>query len=106
MEIAVADAGSTAKVVLTGRLDITGAETVAVPLATLSGSKHGILVDMSGVTFVATIGLRQLVSAAKTIQHRGGSFALLNPIPAVAEVIATAGLNDILPIERDTGMVR
>src|SRR5262245_46955916 len=39
MQIAVQDdVGATAKVVLTGKLDIAGAEVVALPLATLSGA--------------------------------------------------------------------
>jgi anti-anti-sigma regulatory factor len=55
------DTGPTAKVMLVGRLDIAGAEVVALPLATLAGGKTNIIVDMSGVTFVSSIGIRQLV---------------------------------------------
>jgi anti-sigma B factor antagonist len=99
MQIAINDAGSSATVVLTGRLDISGAEVVALPLATLSGSKNSLIVDMAGVTFVASIGLRHLVSAAKAIGRKGGRLVLLNPTPVVAEVITTSGLTDLLPIE-------
>jgi anti-anti-sigma factor len=72
---------------------------VALPLASVSGAKNTILVDMSGVTFIASIGLRHLVMAAKAVVRRGGSLKLVNPNPAVAEVIAAAGLAEILPIE-------
>jgi anti-sigma B factor antagonist len=85
---------------MVGRLDILGAEAVALPLATLSGSKNGLYIDMSGVTFVASIGLRHLVSAAKAVGRRGGKVVVLNPTPAVAEVITTSGLTGLLPIER------
>ncbi len=54
--------------------------------------------DMAGVTFIASMGLRYLVSASKTIRRR--RFVLLNPIEAVAEVIDAAGLADLLIIER------
>jgi len=103
MQIAIDDAGSTATVKLVGRLDIAGAETVAIPLATLSGSKSGLFIDMAGVTFVASIGLRHLVSAAKAVARRGGRLVLLNPNPAVAEVITTSGLSDLLRIEHRDG---
>jgi anti-sigma B factor antagonist len=106
MEIAIIDAGSTATVTLTGRLDISGAESVALPLATLSGSKREILVDMAGVTSIASIGLRHLVLAATAVQRRGGRLTLLNPTPAVAEVIATSGLIQLLPIEHGTGRAK
>jgi len=100
MKFDVHDAGSAATMTLTGRLDISGAEVIALPLATLSGSKHDLSVDMAGVTFIASMGLRHLVSASKAIRRRGGRFVLLNPNHAVAEVIDAAGLADFLKIER------
>ena len=100
MKIDVHDAGSTATVRLTGRLDIPGADVVALPLATLSGSKSDLAVDMAGVTFIASMGLRHLLSASKAIRRRGGRFVLVNPNDAVAEVIEAAGLADFLKIER------
>lgn len=99
MQFDVNDAGSTATIRMVGRLDISGAEVIALPLATLSGSKNDLFIDMAGVTFVASIGLRHLVSAAKTITRRGGHLVLLNPNAAVAEVITTSGLADLLRIK-------
>jgi anti-anti-sigma factor len=99
MEIAVNDSGAAATVVLTGRLDISGAEVVALPLATLSGGKTSLKIDMAGVTFVASVGLRHLVMAAKTLRRRGGTLVLINPTIAVAEVITISGLRDLLPVE-------
>ncbi len=100
MQIAINDEGSAATVTMVGRLDIAGAEVVALPLATLSGSKSALFVDMSGVSFVASIGLRLLVAAAKAMGRRGGRLVLLNPNTAVTEVITTSGLADLLQIER------
>jgi len=100
MQVTIDDLGATARVVLTGRLDIAGADQVALPLATVSGTKNDILVDMSGVTFIASIGLRHLVSAAKAVARRGGSLKLINPNPVVVEVVTAAGLAQMLPIER------
>ena len=100
MQITVDDRGATARVVLTGRLDIAGADKVALPLASVSGANDTILVDMSGVTFIASIGLRHLVMASKAVVRRGGSLRLVNPHPVVAEVIIAAGLAEMLPIEK------
>jgi anti-anti-sigma factor len=100
MKIDVHDAGATATVTLTGRLDISGAAVVALPLATLSSSKNDLAVDMAGVTFISSMGLRHLLSAAKAIRGRGGRFVLLNPTNAVIEIIDAAGLIDYLEIER------
>jgi anti-anti-sigma factor len=101
MQIEIKDAGSTANVTMVGRLDIAGAEVVALPLATLAGSKSDLVIDMAGVTFIASIGLRHLVSAAQKIVRRGGRVVLLNPTESVAEVVTTSGLTDLLTIEHD-----
>lgn len=100
MQIAIHDDGIAATVTMIGRLDISGAEVVALPLATLSGSKSALFVDMAGVTFIASIGLRHLVSAAKAVGRRGGRLIVLNPTAAVTEVITTSGLAGLLQIER------
>lgn len=102
MQFAIDDTGAAATIKLIGRLDISGAEVVALPLATLSGSKSSLFVDMADVSFVASIGLRHLVSAAKKVGRRGGRLVLLNPSAAVAEVITTSGLGDLLIIERSS----
>lgn len=100
MQLAITDAGSTATVTMVGRLDIPGAEIIALPLATLAGSKKVLFIDMAGVTYIASIGLRHLVSAAKAVGRRGGRVVLLNPSEAVAEAISVAGLTKLLFIER------
>ena len=99
MEIVTSeDRGTTARVTLTGRLDIAGAEVIALPLATLAGAKQGLILDMSGVTFIASIGIRHLVSAAKALSRRNGLLVLLNPTEMVADVLTTSGLTNLLPI--------
>lgn len=99
MKIAIDDEGPAARVTMTGRLDLSGAEVIALPLATLSGSKDALYLDMAGVTFLASIGLRYLVTTAKTMARRGGRLVLLNPNAAVTEVIELAGLAGLLPVE-------
>ena len=66
----VDDSGTTAKVILSGKLDIAGADAIALPLATLAGGKSGLVVDMAAVSFLASIGIRHLVSASKALGDR------------------------------------
>jgi anti-anti-sigma factor len=88
----------TTRVILSGKMDILGAEVVAAPLADLSETKRGLIVDMSAVTFLASIGMRHLVSAARTLSGRNGRLVLLKPTAAVADALTTSGLTGILPI--------
>src|SRR5262249_52744941 len=92
------DAGDTAKVVLNGKLDISGAEKIALPLATLTGGKRGVLLDMAGVPFLASIGIRHLVMASKALTRRGGRLVLLNPNPLVTDVLTTSGVAELMSI--------
>lgn len=101
MQIEIREAGASATIVLNGRLDIVGAEAIALPLATLSGKKNTLFVDMSRVTFIASIGLRYLVAASKAVSRRGGQLVLIDPNDAVIEVIGTSGLSDLLPHRKD-----
>jgi anti-anti-sigma factor len=99
MQISIAhETASTAKVVLTGKLDMIGADVVALPLATLSGAKSGLIIDMTGVTFIVSRGARQLILAAKALALRGGSLILLNPSAIITDVLDTLGVNDVMKI--------
>jgi anti-anti-sigma factor len=99
MQFTISDhAGTTAKIGLVGKLDIAGAEVIALPLATLAGGKKGVVVDLSGVTFLASIGIRHLVSATKALARKGGKLVLVSPTDAVREVLVTSGVTDLMPI--------
>jgi anti-anti-sigma factor len=89
------------KVVLVGRLDVVGSGKIDLPFNVVAGSNRNIVVDMSEVTFVASIGVRTLVLSAKTVQRRGGTLVLLNPRTAVQEVLEMIGVTDLLPIVHD-----
>jgi anti-sigma B factor antagonist len=101
MEISISDFGTAAKrVTLTGKLDIAGAQKIELPLATLAGTRGNLVIDLAGVDFIASIGIRQLVMAAKAVTRGAGRLVLLDPTPAVTEALETSGLVDLLPIVR------
>ena len=107
MQITISEFGDAAKkVVLTGKLDIAGAEQIGLPLATVAGSKTNIVVDMVGVEFIASIGIRHLVMAAKTVARASRKLILLDPNPMVTDVLTTAGLGDFLPVVRSEDEAR
>ena len=99
MNVTISEFGSVGtKVTLVGKLDIAGAEVVSLPMATVAGQTVNMVIDMSGVSFIASIGIRHLVIAAKTVSRRSGKLVLLAPTPLVTEVLVTSGLEDLLPI--------
>jgi anti-anti-sigma factor len=101
MQISIAEqSGPTARVVMKGKCDIAGAEVIALPLATLAGSKQAVLVEMSGVTFLASIGIRHFVSASRALSRRGGRLILLNPSDMVTDVLTSSGVSVMMDIVR------
>jgi stage II sporulation protein AA (anti-sigma F factor antagonist) len=107
MQVTICEFGDKGKkVVLVGKLDIAGAREIELPLATVAGSRCNIVVDMAGVDFVASIGIRHLVIAAKTVARSARKLVLLGPNPLVTEVFRTAGLEDLLPIVRSEDEAR
>ena len=66
MQVTISEFGDAGKkVVLVGKLDIVGAQKIELPLATVAGSKCDIVVDMVGVDFIASIGIRHLVDCCQ-----------------------------------------
>jgi anti-anti-sigma factor len=107
MQITVSDFDAAIKrVTLVGKLDITGAEVIGIPLAAVAGSRGNVVVDMTGVDFIASIGIRQLVMAAKAVARGAGKLVLLGPTPMVTEVLIVSGLEQLLPIVRSEDEAR
>jgi anti-sigma B factor antagonist len=94
------------KVVLVGKLDISGAEKIDARLAKVAESQGNIVVDMTGVDFIASIGIRHLVMAAKKVARSAGMLVLFDPNPIVTDVLFTSGLQAILPIVRSEDEAR
>ena len=100
MHITISEFGASGKrVTLVGKLDIRGAEVIDLPLATVAGSRQSV-VDMTEVDFIASIGIRHLVLAAKAVARGDGRLVLLNPTTLVTEVLITSGLDQLVPIVR------
>ena len=86
------------RISLEGRLDMAGAQAIDIKFTGYTAAaKNRILVDLSKVEFIASIGLRTLISAAKAQKLRGGAMVLAGAQPLVAKVIETAGLAALIP---------
>jgi len=97
------DTGPTAKLSLQGKLDIAGADEVAAPLASLSSTKRDLLIDMAGVTFLTSPGIRQLVAASRALARAGGRLVLLKPNETVVDVLRVTGVCDLMTIVASEG---
>ncbi len=84
---------------LGGILDIIGTGEIETKFAGYcSGDNVRVIVDLSGVDFLASIGIRLLMLTAKSAAMRGGKMVLLNPTPDVHNVLEMTGIPAIIPI--------
>jgi anti-anti-sigma factor len=88
-------------VVFRGRLDSVGAASVAQRFQALVGSKRAVIVDLSGVDYMASLAIRFLVAGAKAVKGNGGKLILLSPDEYVRDVLNTAGIDLVMPIMFD-----
>ncbi len=87
---------------LTGRLDLGGSVLVDDQFTSRTiDQKSGVLVDMTNVSFMASVGMRLIISNAKELSEHGGKLVLFNPTPLVREVMATAGFDQLISIYDD-----
>ena len=84
---------------LIGKLDIIGTGEIETKFTGYcAGDKVRVVVDLSDVDFLASIGIRLLMLTAKSVATRGGKMALLNPVPEVQNVLEITGIPAIIPI--------
>jgi anti-sigma B factor antagonist len=108
MDLAVQDLDSgILGVNLSGRMDIHGTQQIELKFTALTATRRArILVDLSNVTFIASVGIRTLISNAKAQKLRGGSMVLFKPTSQVEEVLRTTGIDAIIPIAHDIEAAR
>jgi anti-sigma B factor antagonist len=90
--------GGILKISLAGRMDVHGAQSVDLKFTSHAANQTAVVVDMSAVDFLASIGIRTLLMTAKAVVNRGGKFALLSPNDTVRHVLEMAGIDTLIPV--------
>ena len=102
MEISQERDGDVVVVRLSGRLDSSAASGAEEKLAAaLVSEPPRVAIDMSGLVYISSAGLRVLLLLAKKIQQQKGKVALGGLAANVREVFTVSGFDTIFPIEAD-----
>jgi anti-anti-sigma factor len=89
------------KVNLRGRLDANAIQTISATFDRVARTQEQLIVDLSRVTFIASTGLRTLISAARAVASREGRMVFLGPEASVESVLITSGTDSVVPIFHD-----
>ena len=97
MEISKTRNGESLLVTVTGRVDTTTAPELDEALK-LDGITD-LVIDLGGVPYMSSAGLRSMLTAQKAMMAAGGSLKLVKVQSAVKEVFEITGFSDIINIE-------
>ena len=101
MSISHSDVGNDLRrIVISGRLDIPGTDSVSATLEKLvAAPKKGVVVDLSTLQFLASIGIRALITSAKAVQQRGGRMVLVvDGAASVLMSLEATGVDQLIPV--------
>jgi anti-sigma B factor antagonist len=83
---------------LTGEIDLANAALVEEELRRIEATDAAvILVDLGGISFIDSTGIKVLIGAAARDRDRG-RLLLDSPSPAVLRVLRIAGVAELLPL--------
>jgi anti-sigma B factor antagonist len=94
LTLAVAQRDAVADVVARGEVDIHTCDQLEATLVSLAGDGvRTISLDLGGVRFIDSSGLRALVVGHKALEGNGGALLIANPSPMTARLLEITGLD-------------
>jgi len=87
--------GADGEVVMVGRLDATQCDAA---LRFLNGLAEPRVVDLAGLEYIASAGLRVFLMTQKRIKAAGAGLKLINVAPQVRDIFRYAGFDRIFDI--------
>jgi anti-anti-sigma factor len=93
---------STRVIRLEGRLGSPEVDKLEARFSALAASTgKSALVDLAGVTFIGSMGIRMFISTARAMQRKGLTLVLFGAQELVQEVLDQVSLGEIIPLVAD-----
>jgi len=99
METTISEMRRVTLVEVSGRVDSTNAVQLGETLnSQIDAGRLQLVVDLSGVEYMSSAGLREMVAALKKVRNLNGDMRIATPSERVKEVLDLAGLSAIFQI--------
>jgi anti-anti-sigma factor len=105
MSVSFQDVGANLRrITISGRLDMEGTDSVTEQIMEMiEAPKKGFVIYLTGVRFLASVGIRVLVASAKAIQQRGGKLVLVVASGSSAAMsLEATGVDTLIPVFTDS----
>lgn len=102
MQIKTDVSGNKACVVMQGKLTVATSPDLETAVHELDES-NGIVdydIDLAGLEYISSAGLRILVATQKLASRKGGTMRLLYPNDDILDIFEMTGLSDVMTIVR------
>lgn len=100
MKIETTVDGSRAEVAPQDKVTVQTAPELEAAIAALGEGVSDIDIELAGVDYVSSAGLRVFVATSRLCMRRGGTFRLLHPTDDVYDVLEMTGLAEVLDVVR------
>lgn len=102
MKLILHERSDISHLVLEGRLDADGVALLEQTFAeAVLGRGLPTVVDMSGISFMSSIGIGMLFDNTRKLKKAGGKLVLLNPRGMVETVLKTSKMDKLMPLVYD-----
>jgi anti-anti-sigma factor len=99
MDISTRYEGDIPVLVLSGRLNQGTADALhSAAMEAGEQAEKGLIVDMGGVDFIASVGIRSLIRPSQALSMRGGKLAVANLNPQIDEFFKLTGLDQMFRV--------
>ena len=99
MELNVERQGDTLIANAAGRIDGVNASDFEQSLSgAIDDSDTAVVVDLAGLSYISSAGLRAVLLTAKSLSRRSAKFALCSPSKPIREVFEISGFDKIIDI--------
>jgi anti-anti-sigma factor len=90
------------QICLLGRLDMKNTLIIDTQFSTaVASAEKRVMINLSDLDFLASIGIRLLIANAKALTGQGGLMILYKPSPIVEKILGVTGIDAIIPVFDD-----
>jgi anti-sigma B factor antagonist len=85
---------------LSGRLNQASADALHAAAMEIAGDEahRALVIDMGGVDFIASVGIRSLIRPSQSLAMRGGRLAVANLNPQIGDFFKLTGLDQMFRV--------
>ena len=99
MAVTIERQGSALVAVASGRVDSANASQFQEEMAAVNdGSGSSVILDLGGLSYISSAGLRVILMVAKTLRSTNTSFVVCSPSDPIREIFEISGFSQIIPI--------